>query len=123
MNEKTSSKILATLSYATWGIVGFILLILRKADERFLKFHVYQSLLLGLIFLLLNFALDEILSLLGALLFFSKSVQDGFMLAGAWLMKILSLAQVGLLIYCMITLWRNKYTWVKWISVQIYRML
>ncbi len=122
-NYSNSSKVLASLSYASWGIVGFILLILRKTEDHFLRFHVYQSLFLGIIFVLLKLASAELLSLLGVLLFFSKTLQTNFMLISGWFLQILNLAQIGLLLYCVITLWRNKYTWIKWISNQVYKMI
>jgi uncharacterized membrane protein len=125
MNEHYSSKekFLATLAYLSGGIIGFILLLLKKDETHFLKYHIYQSIVLGLVFLLLNSALAEVLSIISKLMFFSKSVQSGFVMATSWLLLFLQAAEFALIIYCMITVWRNKYTWIKWISAQIYKML
>ena len=45
-------KLLASLSYISLGIFGFICLLLGTVKSRFGKFHVYQSILMGLLFYL-----------------------------------------------------------------------
>jgi uncharacterized membrane protein len=119
----TQEKVMATLSYGTLGIVGFILLLLRKAESRFLKYHIYQSILLGLLFLLLNSGTTMLLGLIVFIFSFAPKLQNAFMIGSYWLLNLLKALEFGLIIYCMITIWRNKYTWIVWVSAQIFKML
>lgn len=123
MNPTTKEKVLSTFSYFSLGILGFVLLLLKQAETRFLKYHVYQSILIGLLVMFLNFGIDIILGFGLDILGFVPGAQSYGVLIFVWLKKLIYLAEFAVIVYCVIGIWRNQYTWVKWISEQIHRMV
>jgi len=117
-------KILITLSYATCGIVGFILLLLRQSESHFLRYHVFQAIIVSLLYALIQSASMILLRLINLLLsVVYPSLMSKLANFSALSSKALFYALVGILLYCVIEAIRGKYSWIKWISPQVYRML
>jgi uncharacterized membrane protein len=121
--ESTEDKIWATLTYLTAGILGFILLLLSKAQSRFLKFHIYQSILLSVLCLFGGQALGILFKLLGSLISLIPNLANGFILFQGLFFDALGVLLLALEVYCVITVWRNQYTLIKFVSDQIFKML
>ena len=116
-------KLFAVLTYLTGGIFGFLLLLINRSQTHFLRYHIYQSIVLGLVFMLLNATIGILLDLGVGILAFNKSFQQIALQISFWVIKVVQIIGVGVIIYCVLTLCRNQYTWIKWISAQIYKML
>lgn len=116
-------KALSTLSYLSLGILGLVLLLLGHGQTRFLKYHIYQSLFLGILFLLINYGSTTVFGLLFSLLALIPLLKS---LSGQilpLLLTVLQAIELGVIVYSVITIWQNKYTWIKWVSAQIYKMI
>ncbi|MDJ0625325.1 MAG: hypothetical protein QNJ31_03035 [Candidatus Caenarcaniphilales bacterium] len=123
MNPTTKEKILTTLSYFSFGIIGFVLLLIGEVKTHFMKYHVYQSILIGLLVMFLNYGIDILSGFSLDILGLIPGLQGYGVTIIVLLKNILHIAEFGMLIYCVIGIWRNQYTWIKWISEQIHRMI
>lgn len=119
-------KICSTLSYLTFGIAGFILLLLGQAHEHYMKFNIFQSILIGLLYLLLT----EGLSILIRIIIFIIQLAPGdnvllqpVLQFTGLSTEILFFAVIGILAYCIFYVWRGQYPWLRYISEQIYKIL
>ncbi len=116
-------KLLASLGYLSLGMFSFIFLILRQHDSRFALFHAYQSLVLGVLFLLLRVAFDTLLNVLAVFLYFSPPIIAFLGFIGPLFSSGLWFVMGLLLAYCLFTLWKGSETYIKWLSPQVERML
>ena len=123
-------KIGAAVAYLTLGVWGLVwLLISRKHyfDQKdFVKFHCYQSLFLGMLYLFIPQGIAILFSLitqiLGLLPLLSALV-EGLHIAHGILQSIIHYGGLVLIIYCVIFSSLGKYTDIPWISQIINRML
>ncbi|MDX1918899.1 MAG: hypothetical protein SFT81_07180 [Candidatus Caenarcaniphilales bacterium] len=126
MHPNPKDKIIASLSYATYGIMGFVFLLLRLAETRFLKFHAYQSLLLGLLFTFMNYAVSFLGGLVLTILRWIHAPAQIFGIIELALIDYLPKFVFGssllIIVYCIWRLWKNEYSNLKWVSDQIHRM-
>ena len=119
-------KSLCTFSYLSFGILGFILLILGQANGHFIRFNIFQSILLGLLYLLIR---EGVFIIIRIFIFLVKAAPN----AEIYTKPVISFAQTldqflfyGLILgifYCVFFIWRSKYPWIKCISSQIDKML
>ena len=123
-------KIGATVAYLTLGIWGLIwLLISRKnyfEQKDFVRFHCYQSLFLGMLYLFVPQGLAIFFSLITQIfglvpLFFV--LVEGLHVVHGILQSIIHYGGLVLIIYCVIFCLYGKYTNIPWISQIINRML
>lgn len=122
-NNSTQEKIIATISYITYGIGGFLCLILGLGKSHFSRFHIYQSLIMGLVFILFSQCVNI---LFRVFVFVLKLFKVSVPLVGT-VYEYISFAVfaifVGLIVYCVVNVWRDKYSWVKFLSSRIYKMV
>jgi uncharacterized membrane protein len=120
-------KWLSTVTYLSLGIGGFILLLLRQAESRFIKFHVFQSILLGLLYMFLTQCFGILISILDSVV----GLIPGFKsTGGVYIMFLHNITQQALFIglicvisYCLFHVWKNQLAQIKWVSEQINKML
>lgn len=117
------AKTLCTLSYLSMGLLGLVVLLLGHGKSRFERYHFYQSLILGLIFLLVGQGSRIMIDLLASIFSFLPAFRNIILQVYYQLSYVLGLFGLGIIIYSVITIWQNKYTWIKWISAQVHRML
>lgn len=113
-------KLLASLSYISLGIFGFICLLLGTVKSRFTKFHVYQSILTGLLFYLLQGLIGFLQSISIEIFSFFKLHNYTFQYLMGLLPYILLLI---VLIICLKDVIKGKLSNIKFLSEQINKML
>ncbi len=122
-----AEKIIAVLSYFTFGMVGFIWIIIGAVTKQnlrpFLKYHLYQSIFLSILFFVVSQALIFVINVLayvplvnilvGAIsYFFNVSIISLPFLH-------LSIVQLGLLmlvVYLSLGVLRAQYSYIPWVS-------
>lgn len=122
LNESKPSileRIIGGVCYLTMGLVGLLYIIIsgRSGQSTFFRFHFLQSIILGIIGVLLNWTSGIFLSLLGGILrMFSPEIAGT---AAYWLdfsiVNILRAAYL-LLVYGMIWAFLGKYAEIPFIS-------
>lgn len=131
LNATVKDKFICTLSYLSFGIVGFVVFLLNLTQNHFTKYHVFQSVFIGILYFLTKQAIHIFARLIGIIhripLF--QTNEDLFapfaiLLKGLVIIdQLLVYLVLGILAYCIFTLWQNKYSWIKYISAQIYKMI
>lgn len=131
-------RILSALAYVSFGVIGIILLIasaiLKTSLKPFVKFNVYQSILIGFIFAALQVTFDllaGLLQLLNIIPFVGTILNSFFLFIVYYLMgfpilfnmPILKLAVLGLIIYLTIMTFRGKTPFLPLISPSIKRFI
>ncbi len=120
-------KIVAILSYFTWGIVGFAWLLLaafmKQTLRPFVKYHIYQSVFLSILFVLFSHILVFVINLLGyipvvnivvgAIVFFLKTT----VLTIGWMqLSIIDIVLWLFILYLSLGAYKSKYSYVPWVS-------
>ncbi|MDX1920172.1 MAG: hypothetical protein SFU25_05490 [Candidatus Caenarcaniphilales bacterium] len=123
MDTTIKDKIFSTLSYLSFGILGFVLLLLKQGESRFLRYHIYQSILLGLLFMFIPYGLNILFGFIQMALKLIPGAGIYGATAFYWINQVLFFIGFGILAYSIFGVWKNQYTWIKWISAQIYKML
>ncbi len=122
-----AEKIIAILSYFTFGIVGFVWVILGAVTKQnlkpFLKYHIYQSIFLAILFFIVSQVLILILNILGFIPFINAIV-----LAITYFLSVpviilpflhLSIIQLALfivVIYLSLGVLKSQYSYIPWVS-------
>lgn len=116
-------RIIASTSYLTMGLVGFIWIIIglfsKARLKHFLQYHIFQSIFISLLFVILSYILTWIANLLGLIPFINKLVAQVAFLLNMPLILGYSLIQTivySLLFYLAITSFMGRYSYIPWIS-------
>ncbi|MDD3237942.1 MAG: hypothetical protein PHV37_07595 [Candidatus Gastranaerophilales bacterium] len=122
-----SEKIIAILSYFTFGFVGFIWIILgallKQNLKPFLKFHIYQAIFLAFGFFIVSQLLIFIINILGyipginvlvgAIVFFFNAAIINL----PWLhLTIIQMLVLAVTIYLSAGAWNGKFSYIPWVS-------
>ena len=106
-------KIVSVLSYLTCGFVGFLFILIvffSKLNLRpFLKFHIYQSLFLSLLYAVFVY-------FFGPLTFFIRPLNHLCNVHIIWNLTISDIFIFGVLAYLCIGVLMNKYSYIPWVS-------
>lgn len=116
-------KIIASLSYITFGFVGFLWLligILTKNNLRpYLKYHIFQSIFIAIAYFLLSAFIGLIMNILSVIPLVNQLVLQLTFYLNAPLLFGFSLIQTVIyiiIIYLAITSFQGKYSYLPWIS-------
>ena len=116
-------KIISCLSYFTMGFVGFLWLILAfftKNELRpFLRYHVYQSIFLSIIYFLFSTFISLLLGILGYIPFLKRLVGMlvyMFSVPVIGHLSIISAFVLALIIYLAAGVIMEKYSYIPWVS-------
>lgn len=116
-------KIIASLSYITFGFVGFIWLILAiftKNNLRpYLKYHIFQSIFISIGYFLLSKFIELIMNILSIIPLVNQLVLQVTFYLNAPLLLGFSLIQVviyAIILYLVITSFQGQYSYLPWIS-------
>ncbi len=116
-------KIVSALSYLTMGMAGFIWLILglfTKASLRpFLKYHIYQSIFISIVFVILSYLLGFIVNILSFIPFINRiTAQFVFLLNMPFLfgMSVIQTCIYVFLTYLAVTSFMGKYSYIPYVS-------
>lgn len=116
-------KIIASLSYITFGFVGFFWLLLgifTKNNLRpYLKYHIFQSIFISIAYFLLSAFLGLIMNILSIIPLVNQLVLQFTFYLNAPLLLGFSLIQVVIyviIIYLVVTSFQGKYSYLPWIS-------
>lgn len=126
MKENTPyliERIIASLSYLTMGMVGFIWLIIglftKASLKPFLKYHIFQSIFISLGFAVLSIFVGWVSNILSFIPFINKLVaQINFLLNMPLIFdySILQTVIYAFLIYLAVTSFAGKFSYIPWIS-------
>lgn len=126
MRENTPyliERIIASLSYLTMGMVGFIWLIIglftKASLKPFLKYHIFQSIFISLGFAVLSIFVGWVANILSFIPFINKLVaQINFLLNMPLIFdySILQAVIYAFLIYLAVTSFAGKFSYIPWIS-------
>lgn len=116
-------KIIASLSYITFGFVGFFWLLLgifTKNNLRpYLKYHIFQSIFLAIAYFLLSAFLSLIMNILSIIPIVNQLVLQLTFYFNAPLLFGFSLIQVviyAVILYLVVTSFQGQYSYLPWIS-------
>ena len=123
MKPEPIERIIASLSYLTMGMVGFIWLIIglftRARLKPFLQYHIFQSIFIALGFAVISLLLGFITNILVMIPFINTIVAQIAFLLNMPLLFNYSFIQIivyGLILYLAITSFLGKYSYVYWVS-------
>ena len=116
-------RIVSSLSYITMGFAGFIYMLIglftRAQLRPFAQYHIFQSIVISILFFLLNYTFAFILNVLSYIPFINKLVAQLTFLLNAPLLlsySIIQLVVFGLILYLTITSLLGMYTRIPYIS-------
>lgn len=116
-------KIIASLSYITFGFVGFFWLLLglfTKNNLRpYLKYHIFQSIFISIAYFLLGAFLGLIMNILSLIPFVNQLVLQFTFYLNAPIFFGFSLIQTfvyAIVFYLVVTCLQGQYSYLPWIS-------
>lgn len=116
-------RIIASLSYMTMGMIGFIWLIIglftKASLKPFLKYHIFQSIFISLGFAVLSIFVGWVSNILSFIPFINKLVAQINFLLNMPLIFDYSILQTVIyvfLIYLAVTSFAGKFSYIPWIS-------
>lgn len=116
-------KIIASLSYITFGFVGFFWLLLgifTKNNLRpYLKYHIFQSIFISIAYFLISAFLGLIMSILSVIPLVNQLVLQFTFYLNAPLLFGFSLIQTliyAVILYLVVTSLQGRYSYLPWIS-------
>lgn len=116
-------KVIASLSYITMGLVGFVWLLIgifTKNNLRpYLKYHVFQSIFISIAYFLASALLGLIMSILSIIPFVNQLVlQITFYFNAPFIVgfSVIQLAVYAVIAYLVITCWQGKLSYLPFIS-------
>lgn len=116
-------KIIAALSYFTFGFVGFLWLLMgiftKSNLKPFLKYHIFQSIFISIAYFLLSALLGLVMNILSIIPFINQLVLQFTFYLNAPLLLGFSLIQVviyAIIFYLMITCLQGQFSYLPWIS-------
>ena len=122
-NPLMIEKIIAALSYITFGFVGFIWLLIgiftKNNLRAYLKYHIFQSIFISIAYFLLNAFLGLIMNILSLIPLVNQIVLQFTFYLNAPLLLGFSLIQLFIymvIFYLVITSFQGQYSYLPWIS-------
>lgn len=116
-------RIVSSLSYLTMGMAGFIWLIIglftNVSLRPFLKYHIFQSIFLSLLFTVLSLLISFISAILSYIPIINKIVAQIAFLLNQPLIFNYSLLQAAiylLIIHLAVTSFMGRYSYIPWVS-------
>lgn len=116
-------KIIAALSYITFGFVGFFWLLLgiftKNTLRPYLKYHIFQSLFISIAYFLLGQFLGLIMNILSMIPFINQLVLQLTFYFNAPLIFDFSVIQIfvySIIIYLVATSFQGQFSYLPWIS-------
>lgn len=116
-------KIIASLSYFTFGFAGFLWLIVGVVTKNqlrpFLKYHIFQSIFLSIAYFLICAFLGLIMSILSMIPFVNQLIlQLTFYFNAPFIFGFSSiqLAVYVVILYLIVTCTQGKYSYFPWVS-------
>ena len=123
MKPEPIERIIASLSYLTMGMVGFVWLIIglftKARLKPFLQYHIFQSIFISLGFAVISILLSWIANILVMIPFVNVIVSQIVFLLNMPLLFNYSLIQLlvyGFVLYLAVTSFLGKYSYVYWVS-------
>jgi len=118
-------KIISVLSYYTFGIVGFIYiiiaLIMKQGLRPFIRYHIFMSIFLSLLIYVISMILIGIINISGFVPYLNALVgtisfilQKEFLNLGIFHFSIINLCITGLYTYLSIGAILGKYSYLPW---------
>lgn len=122
-SPELTERVIAPLSYITMGMAGFVWLLIGLFTgaplKSFLQYHIFQSIFLSLVFVVLSMLFGWISNILSVIPFINKLVAQIVFLLNRPFFFDYSLIQsvvYGFIIYLAITSLMGKYSYIPWIS-------
>lgn len=116
-------RLIAALSYITFGFVGFIWLLIgiftKNSLRPFLKYHIFQSIFISIAYFLLCQFLGLLMNILSMIPFINQIILQVTFYLNSPLIFEFSLIQIiinALVIYLAATSFMGKFSYVPWIS-------
>jgi uncharacterized membrane protein len=116
-------RIVSALSYITMGLAGFVWLILGlfagATLRTFTQYHIFQSIFISILFVLLSMLLGFMGDFLSIIPFVNKIVATITFLLNMPVFihfSVIQLFTCTLVIYCAVTSFFGRYTYIPWVS-------
>lgn len=116
-------KIIAALTYITFGFAGFLWLLLgiftRNNVRPYLKYHIFQSIFLSIAYFLLSYFIGMIMSILSFIPFVNQLVlQFTYYLNAPFIFgfSIIQSIIYGVIIYLVVTSFQGQFSYLPWVS-------
>lgn len=122
-----AEKLIAVLSYFSFGIVGFAWIILgalmKQKLKPFLQYHIFQAIFIAFLFFILSHLLIFIVNILGyipylnAVILFITYALTVPLIAFAFIkLSIVDILLLVLIIYLSLGASKGKYSYIPWVS-------
>ncbi len=123
-------KIISGLTYLTFGVAGFIWIIIshirRDRLSGFLRFSIFQSIFISILLFLIGMILNILLGVFQIMpVIGSKAVNIAYFLQDAPVIlgqSTINAAKIGLFLYLSVFAFMGKYGEVPWVSDTVRRM-
>lgn len=126
----TKERIGAAITYLTFGIWGIIWLLISRTpahfQKDFVKFHCYQSIFIGILYMFIPSGLSILFSLITQIIAILPGTDiflNGLNVIYIGLQQLTHWGGLILIIYCVVFCALGKYTNIPWVSQLINRML
>jgi len=124
-------RVISVLTYLTMGFIGFIWIIIsvlnKKNIKPFIKFNIFQSILISLILVVFNLAMTLFLQIVGIIPFVGQAFLNIyyylFNFPIIFTLSLFNIAFISLLIYLIFNSFMGKYPEIPVISDNIRRMI
>lgn len=123
MQPLLMEKIIAALSYITFGFVGFMWMLLgiftKNNIRPYLKYHIFQAIFLSIAYFLLSYFIGMIMSILSLIPFVNQLVlQMTFYLNAPFVFgfSIIQSLIYGVIIYLVATSFQGQLSYLPWVS-------
>lgn len=120
-------KIISVFSYFTFGIVGFLYIILalimKQGLRPFIRYHIFMSIFLSLLIYVISMVLIGIINISGFIPYLNALVgtisfilQKEFLNFGIFHFSIINLCVTGLYLYLSVGAIMGKYSYLPWVT-------
>lgn len=116
-------KIIAALTYITFGFAGFIWLLLaiftKNTLRPYLKYHIFQSIFISIGYFLFCQFLGLIMNILSVIPFVNQIIMQFTLYLNMPLLFSFSLIQLaiyGVLAYLIVTSFQGQFSYIPWVS-------
>lgn len=116
-------RIIAALTYITFGFVGFIWLLIalftKNNLRQFLKYHIFQSIFIAIAYFLLGALLGFVMNILSLVPFVNQLVLQFTFYLNAPIILGFSMIQIAVnfvIFYLVVTSLQGQYSYLPWIS-------
>lgn len=118
-----AEKIIAAASYITFGLVGFIWLLLgfflKSSMKPYLKYHIFQSIFISFAYFVISAVIGFILGILSFIPLLNQLILQLTYYFNApffFTFSVIQIAVYAVILYLVVTCLQGQYSYIPWVS-------